>query len=199
MRFFIFYLLIFISYSLIAQDFGRKDSLRGYLSPERTCYDVTYYHLNINVDPEEKFIKGFTEIHFNALKSFRIFQIDLFENMNISRIVYNKQELEFSREFNAVFVDFNDTVRLNTQNFITVFYDGYPREAVNAPWDGGFSWKKDKNGKDWIGVSCQGLGASSWWPNKDHQSRQRYWGEPFPSNLFFGVSAMFYPAIYFFL
>ena len=35
---------------------------------------------------------------------------------------------------------------------------------------GGFSWEKDKNGKDWIGVSCQGLGASSWWPCKDHQS-----------------------------
>lgn len=170
MRFFIFYLFFFISCSLIAQDFGRKDSLRGYLSNERTCYDVTYYHLNINVDPQEKFIKGYTEIHFKVLEPFQIFQIDLFENMNISRIVYNKQELKFTREFNAVFVDFNDTIQLNTQNFITVFYDGYPREAVNAPWDGGFSWKKDKNGKDWVGVSCQGLGASSWWPNKDHQS-----------------------------
>jgi aminopeptidase N len=170
MRIFVFYLFLFISSSLVAQEFGRSDSLRGYLSPLRSCYDVTYYHLDINVDPEEKFIKGYTEIHFNALESFQVFQIDLFENMNISQIIYKEKELDFTREFNAVFVDFKDTIELNTQAFITVFYDGYPREAINAPWDGGFSWKKDKNGKDWIGVSCQGLGASSWWPNKDHQS-----------------------------
>jgi len=170
MRIFVFYLFLFISSSLVAQEFGRSDSLRGYLSPLRSCYDVTYYHLDINVDPEEKFIKGYTEIHFNALESFQIFQIDLFENMNISQIIYKEKELDFTREFNAVFVDFKDTIELNTKAFITVFYDGYPREAINAPWDGGFSWKKDKNGKDWIGVSCQGLGASSWWPNKDHQS-----------------------------
>ncbi|MEJ6734985.1 MAG: M1 family metallopeptidase [Flavobacteriales bacterium] len=170
MRIFVFYVFLFISSSLVAQEFGRSDSLRGYLSPIRSCYDVTYYHLDINVDPEEKFIKGYTEIHFNALESFQIFQIDLFENMNISQIIYKEKELDFTREFNAVFVDFKDTIELNTQAFITVFYDGYPREAINAPWDGGFSWKKDKNDKDWIGVSCQGLGASSWWPNKDHQS-----------------------------
>ena len=170
MRIFVFYVFLFISSSLVAQEFGRSDSLRGYLSPLRSCYDVTYYHLDINVDPEEKFIKGYTEIHFNALESFQIFQIDLFENMNISQIIYKEKELDFTREFNAVFVDFKDTIELNTQAFITVFYDGYPREAINAPWDGGFSWKKDKNDKDWIGVSCQGLGASSWWPNKDHQS-----------------------------
>ena len=170
MRIFVFYVFLFISFSLVAQEFGRSDSLRGYLSPIRSCYDVTYYHLDINVDPEEKFIKGYTEIHFNALESFQIFQIDLFENMNISQIIYKEKELDFTREFNAVFVDFKDTIELNTQAFITVFYDGYPREAINAPWDGGFSWKKDKNDKDWIGVSCQGLGASSWWPNKDHQS-----------------------------
>ena len=170
MRIFVFYVFLFISSSLVAQEFGRSDSLRGYLSPLRSCYDVTYYHLDINVDPEAKFIKGYTEIHFNALESFQIFQIDLFENMNISQIIYKEKELDFTREFNAVFIDFKDTIELNTQAFITVFYDGYPREAINAPWDGGFSWKKDKNDKDWIGVSCQGLGASSWWPNKDHQS-----------------------------
>ena len=49
-----------------------------------------------------------------------------------------------------------------------MFYEGNPREAVRAPWDGGISWKKDENEKDFIASSCQGLGASVWWPNKDH-------------------------------
>jgi hypothetical protein len=78
MRIFVFYLFLFISSSLVAQEFGRSDSLRGYLSPLRSCYDVTYYHLDINVDPEEKFIKGYTEIHFNALESCEVFEIYLF-------------------------------------------------------------------------------------------------------------------------
>ena len=49
-----------------------------------------------------------------------------------------------------------------------MFYKGNPREAVNAPWDGGISWEKDDNGNHFIASSCQGLGASVWWPNKDH-------------------------------
>ena len=73
-------LLIFYSNTSIAQEFGRSDSLRGYLFPERNWYDVTYYHLSLNVDPEEKYIKGFTEIHFDVVNDFTVFQIDLFEN-----------------------------------------------------------------------------------------------------------------------
>ncbi|MBC7921857.1 MAG: M1 family metallopeptidase, partial [Ferruginibacter sp.] len=44
------------------------------------------------------------------------------------------------------------------------------RPAVNPPWDGGFSWKKDSTGKPWVAVSCEGVGASLWWPCKDHPS-----------------------------
>lgn len=52
----------------------------------------------------------------------------------------------------------------------TVNYSGAPQIAKNAPWDGGFSFATDKNGNPWVGVSCEGLGASVWWPNKDHLS-----------------------------
>lgn len=154
----------------MAQDFGRADSLRGYLSDERTCYDVTYYHLSVSVDPEEKFIRGFTEIHFTVTTDFRRFQIDLFENMPIDEILFEGEVLSFEREYNAVFVNFNRELVVGEQSKIKVYYHGNPRVAVHAPWDGGFSWSKDTNGKDWVGVSCQGLGASAWWPNKDHQS-----------------------------
>src|SRR5690606_25483563 len=39
----------------------------------------------------------------------------------------------------------------------------------NAPWDGGVVYSKDSKGKPWVATANQGLGASSWWPNKDHQ------------------------------
>ena len=50
----------------------------------------------------------------------------------------------------------------------TVFYQGVPQSADNPPWAGGFTWSKDKEGRDWIAVSCEGEGARIWWPNKDH-------------------------------
>jgi aminopeptidase N len=37
------------------------------------------------------------------------------------------------------------------------------------PWDGGWIFK-DAKGRPWMTVACQGLGASVWYPCKDHQS-----------------------------
>lgn len=53
---------------------------------------------------------------------------------------------------------------------VTVYYHGKPREAKMPPWDGGWIWKKDRMGRPWMSVACQGLGASVWYPCKDHQS-----------------------------
>ena len=87
--------LIFLlkgSHLLFAQNFGRADSLRGFLFPERNCYDVTYYHLSLNVDPQQKYIKGFTHIYFNAVNDFDVLQIDLFKNLKINRIEFEKKD-----------------------------------------------------------------------------------------------------------
>ena len=172
MRNFILIIILFFNISsLFSQDFTRKDSLRGELTHLRTCYDVTYYNLNVTVDDKEKFIEqSFNEIYFTVKSDFQRMQIDLALNMEILFIQFEDQELNYIREFDAVFIDFSRELRVGEKLKIKVWYDGYPREAVNAPWDGGFSWKRDENNNPWIGVSCQGLGASVWWPCKDHQS-----------------------------
>ena len=163
--------LFSVNISMFSQEFSRKDSLRGELTPLRTCYYVTFYNLDVTIDEKERFIeRSFNEIHFIATADFETFQIDLAENMEILIIEFEQTDLDFEREFDAVFVKFPRVIKKGENQMIRVWYDGYPREAVNAPWDGGFSWKKDKNDNPWIGVSCQGLGASVWWPNKDHQS-----------------------------
>ena len=166
----IFFLMLLCSLTSLSQDFNRADSLRGFLFEERSCYDVHYYHLKLSVDPKNQFITGYNEIHFNAVRDFDKIQIDLFDNMNIKAIVFEEREMTYYRELNAVFVEFDTLIRANQNGFIRMYYDGHPKIAIKPPWDGGFSWEKDKDGNDWIGVSCQGLGASAWWPNKDHQS-----------------------------
>ncbi|MCK7555098.1 hypothetical protein MKQ70_08780 [Chitinophaga sedimenti] len=55
---------------------------------------------------------------------------------------------------------------------LAVYFHGVPRKAVRAPWDGGVQWSRDSLGRPWIATACQGLGASVWWPNKDHQSEE---------------------------
>jgi aminopeptidase N len=164
-------LLIFFVLTTQSQEFSRKDSLRGNLTEVRTCYDVTFYDLFVMVDEKELFLdRSYNIINFNVVSDFNKIQIDLALNMEVMRIEFENDELNFTREFDAVFVDFPRMLKKGEQASIKVWYAGYPRKAVNPPWDGGFSWKNDKNGNPWIGVSCQGLGASVWWPCKDHQS-----------------------------
>ena len=164
-------LLSIISLEIFPQDFNRSDSLRGNLSSLRSCYDVNYYDLNIVIDDKNKKISNsFNIIHFTALNNFQNLQIDLFSNLNILSIEFENTLLSFTRDHNAVFIDFPRVILTDEVLSFTVSYNGEPREAVNPPWDGGFSWENDNNSLPWIGVSCQGLGASSWWPCKDHQS-----------------------------
>jgi len=152
------------------QKFSRADSLRGNLTSLRTCYDIEYYHLDVKVDIDNKFISGSNLFKFTAIQDFERLQIDLFENMKISKIVFHDKELPFKREFNAVFIDFPAKVKKGTKDEFTVHYSGNPTIAKNAPWDGGFVFSKDKAGKPWVSVATQGFGASSWWPTKDHQA-----------------------------
>ena len=148
--------------------FTRQDTLRGSITPEREWWDLTYYHLDIEVKPDERFISGKNTIHYKVLKPFQVMQIDLQTPMSIEKVTQNNEELEVIHEGNAHFIQLNEAQNKGDLNAITVHYQGHPKVAVRAPWDGGLSWKKDENGKHFIATSCQGLGASVWWPNKDH-------------------------------
>jgi len=150
--------------------FNEADSLRGTLTPLRTCYDIKYYHLDIKVDINNRFISGVNLFKFQSIDDFNRLQFDLFENLSVDRVEYQGKELSFQRSHHAVFVDFPDIIQKGKIDSFKVYYSGTPIAATRAPWDGGFDWKTDSKGKPWVATACQGLGASVWWPNKDHQS-----------------------------
>jgi len=150
------------------QKFTRQDTLRGSITPERAWWDLTYNHLDISVDPEKKTIKGKNTIHYKVLENHNVLQVDLQPPLVIEKVVQDGKELKVNSEVNAHFITLLKTQKKGTINTLEVYYSGKPREAIRAPWDGGISWKKDSNGKHFIASSCQGLGASVWWPNKDH-------------------------------
>ena len=168
----IFYLLLLSFYSNLSysQDynFTKQDTLRGSITPERSWWDLAYYHLNISVKPDEKKLIGSNTITYNVLKSSKKMQIDLQPPLKITKIEQNGKLLNFESIGNAHFVQLVDNQKKGSTNSIKVYYEGKPKEAIRAPWDGGLSWKRDSNGKHFIATSCQGIGASIWWPNKDH-------------------------------
>jgi aminopeptidase N len=149
-------------------NFTRQDTLRGSITPEREWWDLTYYHLDIEVKPDEKFISGKNTIQYRVLKPNQVMQVDLQEPMKITKVLQDGKELDVKHDGNAHFITLSNNQKSGAVNSIDVYYEGHPREAKRAPWDGGLSWKKDDNGKHFVATSCQGLGASVWWPNKDH-------------------------------
>ena len=149
-------------------EFTKQDTLRGSVTPERAWWDLTYYHLDIAVDLDNKFIKGSNTIEYKVLEPNKKLQVDLQSPLKITKVEQNGKELTFSSEGSAHFINLIEKQRKGKINSVKVYYEGNPKEAVRAPWDGGLSWTRDSNGKHFAATSCQGIGASIWWPNKDH-------------------------------
>jgi aminopeptidase N len=160
--------LLLLSFTAVSQKFTEQDTLRGSITGERAWWDLNYYHLDIEVKPDEKSISGTNTIRYKVLNEEQVLQIDLQPPLKIEKITQDGEKLDFESKINAHFVKLEKAQKVGDYNEIVVHYSGKPKEAVRAPWDGGFSWKKDENGKHFVATSCQGLGASVWWPNKDH-------------------------------
>ncbi|SHJ22115.1 M1 family metallopeptidase [Flavobacterium haoranii] len=163
-------ILLLVFQQISAQNFTRRDSLHGGLRYERVCYDVLRYDLNITINPTERSIVGYNDITFKIEEATQKIQVDLFENMKVDSIKWNDKSLKYTREFDAVFIDFDHLLPLNSTEKIRFYYSGNPLVAKYAPWDGGFVFSKDKNNKDFIAVAVQGTGASLWYPVKDSQT-----------------------------
>jgi aminopeptidase N len=175
----IFLILIFFlkpySSAILAQGllqnktlFTKQDTLRGSITEERAWWDLNHYHLDIKVDPKKKYISGHNTIQYTVLKSHSIMQIDLQAPLVITKVTQDSIILPVESVGSAHFISLAETQNVGDINYLKVHYEGHPQEAKNAPWDGGVSWKKDPNGNHFIATSCQGIGASIWWPNKDH-------------------------------
>ena len=151
------------------------DSLRGTYGATRDWWDVLKYNLHVTFNIKDSSISGYNEMQFKVLKKENLMQIDLQEPMVLDSIVYSGQSGmqikidSVKNDGNAYFFSFGNNILQNT-NYVTVFYHGKPTIAVRPPWDGGLIWAKDKNESPFVSVACQGLGASVWYPCKDHQA-----------------------------
>jgi len=148
--------------------FTHADTLRGSNTPQRAWWDVTFYDLHVSVMPADSSISGWNGVTYLVKRPARVMQIDLQVPLVVDSMVQQGRPLTFRRDGNAFFVTLVAPQRTGAHNTIDVYYHGQPRVATNPPWDGGFSWRQDSLGHQWIATSNEGIGASVWWPNKDY-------------------------------
>lgn len=164
--------LLFFTFSLAAESqapvFTRQDTLRGSITPERAWWDLKYYHLDIVVNPADSTIKGTNTVFYTVLESSSRMQIDLQEPMQISTVTVNGKPRKFTREGNVYWIDIAGKQEKGSDHSVVIGFGGRPKVSLNPPWSGGITWKKDSKGRPFIASSCQGDGASIWWPCKDH-------------------------------
>ena len=158
---------------VIPKAFTKADTLRGTLTPERTWWDVQRYEVAFKPDFNDKSIAGSNEIAYKVVKpnngSLKM-QIDLQEPLVIDSVLYNgKNKLRFNKK-ESIWLITVPAQKMASLNKVQIFYHGKVHQAKRAPWDGGFIFTTDSLSRPWMTVACQGLGASVWYPNKDHQS-----------------------------
>ena len=148
--------------------YTRQDTLRGSITPERAWWDLTYYHLDIVVNPADSSIYGTNKITYRVVKPAIVMQIDLQEPLKITRAVQDNNDLKFTREGNVYWIQLSEKQEQGKVYSVILTYGGKPKVSTRPPWSGGITWKKDKDGLPFVASSCQGDGASLWWPCKDH-------------------------------
>ncbi|HSC52567.1 MAG TPA: M1 family metallopeptidase [Phnomibacter sp.] len=153
--------------------FTKADSLRGTLNANRTWWDVLRYDLEVEPDFATETIQGKTSIRIKSNGGKRM-QLDLQQPLIVDSVILEGESLAFTRTDNIFLIDFTAkpwSEPLKKGEFVLqVYYHGKPRKAKRAPWDGGWIWTKDAQNRPWMSVACQNLGASVWYPCKDHQS-----------------------------
>ena len=145
---------------------AQADVLQGDYGRFRANNDLLFYHLDVRVDPDKKFLSGKNTIRFKMLADDNRIQIDLHSALKVDKILYENNELKYTRDASvrAVYIDFPETLKKGQTYAIEFYYSGNPIETGRF---GGITFKKDPTGHFWVNTSCEGVGASIWFPNKD--------------------------------
>ncbi len=178
-----YFLFLISSFSQEKRIFTHADTLRGSITPERAWWNVLRYDITVKPDYASKTIQGNVVIDFTSEKSGnQVMQIDLQNPLKIDSVIFKNERITINKIDSNVYYfllsDVHQKAYYTTKegkkgfitNNITIYYHGAPHEAVRPPWDGGWIWKKDSLGRPWMSVACQTIGASVWYPCKDHQS-----------------------------
>ncbi len=171
--------------SLIDHSFtGTKSG--GTRLQEQTAYDVIQYDIKMEIFPDKKYITATNTISAIVTKELNYFVFDLDTSLKIKNVYLKDESIKVSLDTKLHEGKYRcklpEPKNKGDILKVCVEYEGYPRCATHAPYQGGFSWNKTENCQHWIATSCQIDGADLWFPCKDYQ-----WDEPDSVKLSFTV------------
>lgn len=148
----------------------------GVLIPEQAAYDVRSGELDLQIFPAKKSIAGTATLTVRLVSPLEWLVFDLDPRLKVTQVRVTAGDaatgtvLPFERRGPRLWIKLDRAWPAGTVLAAAIDYNGRPREAVRAPWDGGFTWSKTKGGQPWIATTVEGEGADLWWPCKDHPS-----------------------------
>ncbi len=154
---------------LSAQNFTKRDSLKGSNTEYRNFWDVKKYEISVEPDFGSRSVSGSNRITFEITRDVKnpVFQIDLQQPMNYKIVDSDKKLCTSRRDGDFIFIETNANYRKGDEHNFTIAFSGNPTVAKNAPWDGGWVFTTDEEGNPWMSVAQEGIGASVWLPTKD--------------------------------
>ncbi|HYE57462.1 MAG TPA: M1 family metallopeptidase [Rhodothermales bacterium] len=168
-RLFALSLLVLAATSARAQtaSFPIMDS-GGPIDHERASYDVRFYDLALEVFPDARHIAGRLAVRARITSPTDVLVLDLDTVFSVSEATLAGQPVRLGRQGGRLRLPFGRTAQPGETVEATVRYEGAPRVARRAPWDGGFVWQTTPSGAPWIATAVQGDGCDLYWPCKDH-------------------------------
>lgn len=154
-------------------------------TPARAWWKANSYHILLQADTTTGYLDGRVLIRAQVTDQPQdSLQIDLVQPLRIKGVEYNSDGPGLKRRLGRpvarlqqqgnVWYIYDNFRKLKKGDMfeLTIEYGGDAVKAKQAPWDGGLVLSKDQQGRPWIGMACQGQGASLWLPCKDFQGEE---------------------------
>lgn len=127
-------------------------------------YDVKYYGLNVQVDPNVNAIRGSVNVLASVTEEpLGTFVLELLNNMQVDSVKMNDQILDFIHQDNELLISLPEAFQKETLLDITVYYQGIPE---SSGFFSGFSVGQTPFNKPVLWTLSEPLNARQWWPVK---------------------------------
>jgi aminopeptidase N len=123
-----------------------------------STYNVTYYKLEISVNPDTQFIAGSVLVYFVPNKDILEINFDLNSILMVDSVKYGANHEVFSHKENVISV--NKVFTAGSLDSLRFYYHGEP------PKNGTSFVQSEHNGTPIIWTLSEPYGAVDWWPHK---------------------------------
>ena len=131
-------------------------------NPNTSNYDITYHKLEFTVNPSVAFILGKVTTNFTALDNLSTVTFDLDNNLTVSEVTQNGNNVSFSQNFNdELVIILQNTLNQGSSTAVTITYSGNPTSNGFGSFE-----VNTHNGTPILWTLSEPYGALGWWPCK---------------------------------